>query len=57
LQSAILAFNELLSPFRIPHKLSEVKGAGHVYTDILSGLGDEGFAFWRQAFSGLALGM
>jgi hypothetical protein len=35
----------------IPHQFSEVKGAGHVYEDIVSGLPDGGFAFWRRAFS------
>jgi hypothetical protein len=28
-----------------------VKGAGHVYEDIVRGLPDGGFAFWRRAFS------
>jgi len=51
LRSAIIAFHELLTRLGIPHQFSEVKSAGHVYKDIVGGLGDEGFAFWRQAFS------
>jgi hypothetical protein len=27
-----------------------VKAAGHVYKDIVGGLGGEGLAFWRRAF-------
>lgn len=50
LRSTLLAFHELLTQLGIPHRFSEVKGAGHVYKDIVSGLGDEGFAFWRQSF-------
>ena len=51
LRSAIVAFRELLTQLGIPHQLSEVRGTGHVYEDILGGLGDEGFAFWRRVFS------
>ena len=50
LRSAITGFHELLTELGIPHQFSEVRGAGHVYEDIVGGLGDEGFAFWRQAF-------
>ena len=50
LRSAITGFHELLTELGIPHQSSEVSGAGHVYEDIVGGLGDEGFAFWRQAF-------
>jgi enterochelin esterase-like enzyme len=50
LRSAIVRFHVLLTELGIPHQFSEVKGAGHVYEDILSGLGDEGVAFWRHAF-------
>lgn len=51
LRSTLLAFDELLTQLGIPHQFSEVKGTGHVYKDIVGGLGDESFAFWRQAFS------
>jgi acetyl esterase/lipase len=51
LRPAVVAFHELLTQLGIPHQFSEVRGAGHVYQEILGGLGDEGFAFWRQAFS------
>jgi len=51
LRPALTAFHELLTQLAIPHEFSEVKGAGHVYKDIVGGLGDEGFAFWRRAFS------
>ena len=51
LRSAIIRFHELLSELGIPHQFSEVKGAGHVYEDIVRGLPDGGFAFWRRAFS------
>ena len=54
LRSAITGFHELLTQLRIPHHVSAVKGAGHDYKAIVSGLGDEGFAFWREAFSGAA---
>ena len=54
LRSAITGFHELLTQLRIPHRVSAVKGAGHDYKAIVSGLGDEGFAFWREAFSGAA---
>jgi enterochelin esterase-like enzyme len=57
LRSAITSFAELLTQLGIPHQFSEVKGVGHVYKDIVGGLGDEGFAFWRQAFSTSAPGM
>ena len=50
LRSAITGFDGLLTELGIPHQSSEVRGAGHVYEDIVGGLGDEGFAFWRQAF-------
>ena len=50
LRSAIIAFRDLLAQLGIHHQFSEVKGAGHVYEDIVGGLADEGFAFWRQAF-------
>jgi len=50
LRSTLLAFHELLTRLGILHQFREVKGAGHVYEDIVSGLGDAGFAFWRQAF-------
>jgi enterochelin esterase-like enzyme len=50
LRPAITAFHELLTQLAIPHQVSEVKGAGHVYKDIVGGLEDEGFAFWRRAF-------
>jgi endo-1,4-beta-xylanase len=52
LRSALAGFDQLLTQLNIPHGFSEVKGAGHVYQDIVGGLGDEGFAFWRQAFGG-----
>jgi enterochelin esterase-like enzyme len=52
LQSALAGFDRLLTELGIPHQFSEVKGAGHVYEDIVGGLGDEGFAFWREAFRG-----
>jgi enterochelin esterase-like enzyme len=51
LRPAITAFHELLEQLAIPHLFSETKGAGHVYKDIVGGLGDEGLAFWRRAFS------
>jgi len=51
LRSAIVAFHELLTELGILHQFSEVKGAGHVYEDIVRGLPDGGFAFWRRAFS------
>jgi enterochelin esterase-like enzyme len=50
LRPTLVAFHELLAQLGIPHQFSEVKGAGHVYEDIVSGLGNEGHAFWRQAF-------
>jgi enterochelin esterase-like enzyme len=40
-----------LADLGIPHQFSEVKGANHVYEDIVSGLPDGGFAFWREGFS------
>ena len=52
LRSALAGFDQLLTQLGIPHQFSEVKRAGHVYKDIVGGLGDEGFAFWRQAFRG-----
>jgi enterochelin esterase-like enzyme len=52
LRSAITSFAELLTQLGIAHQFSEVMGVGHVYEDIVGGLGDEGFAFWRQAFVG-----
>jgi enterochelin esterase-like enzyme/lysophospholipase L1-like esterase len=51
LRATLVDFHELLTQLGIPHQFSEVKGAGHVYEDIVGGLGDEGFAFWRRAFS------
>jgi len=51
LRSAIIGFHELLTELGIPHQFAEVKGAGHVYEDIVRGLPDGGFAFWRRAFS------
>jgi len=56
LRSAIMAFDELLTQLAIPHEFSEVQGAGHVYQDVVDGLGQEGYAFWRQAFSASASG-
>ena len=50
LRAAISAFDHLLTQLAIPHTSTEVKGAGHDYRAIVSGLGDAGFAFWRQAF-------
>jgi enterochelin esterase-like enzyme len=52
LRSAIVGFHDLLTQLGIPHQFAEVKGAGHVYEDVVSGLGDEGFAFWRRALGG-----
>ncbi len=52
LRGAISGFDHLLTQLGIPHTSTEVKGAGHDYKAILAGLGDEGFAFWRQAFGG-----
>jgi enterochelin esterase-like enzyme len=49
LRSAIVGFHDLLTSLGIPHEFAEVKGAGHVYEEVLAGLGDEGFAFWRRA--------
>ena len=51
LRSAVVGFHQLLTQLGITHQFSEVKGAGHVYKDIVAGLGDEGFAFWRRAFA------
>jgi enterochelin esterase-like enzyme len=50
LRSAIRGFDQLLTELGIPHQLAEVKGAGHAYQDIVTGLGDENCAFWRRAF-------
>jgi S-formylglutathione hydrolase FrmB len=50
LRPTLVAFHDLLTQLGIPHQFAEVKGAGHVYEDIVRGLGDEGFAFWRRAF-------
>ena len=52
LHGAISGFDHLLTQLGIPHTSTEVKGAGHDYKAILAGLGDEGFAFWRQALGG-----
>ena len=49
LRSTLVAFHEVLARLDIPHEFTEVKGAGHVYKDILRGLGDDGLAFWRRA--------
>jgi enterochelin esterase-like enzyme len=54
LRAAISEFDRLLAELGIPHAFSEVTGVGHVYKDIVGGLGDEGFAFWREAFKGAA---
>jgi enterochelin esterase-like enzyme len=51
LRSTLVAFHELLTQLGVPHQFSEVKGAGHAYKEIVGGLEDGGFAFWRQAFS------
>lgn len=51
LRSAIIGFHELLADLGIPHQFSQVKGASHAYEDIVSGLPDGGFAFWREGFS------
>jgi len=56
LRSAIVAFDALLTELEIPHLFAEVKGAGHVYKDIVDGLGEGGNAFWRQAFSAVPAG-
>lgn len=56
LRSAIAAFAAQLKPLGIPHRFSEVKDAGHVYEEIVGGLGDDAYAFWRQAFSAAAPG-
>jgi endo-1,4-beta-xylanase len=50
LRAAIAGFDQLLTQLAIPHTSTEVKGAGHDYQAIVSRLGEEGFAFWRQAF-------
>ena len=54
LRSALVAFDGVLSRLSIPHEVTEVKGAGHVYRDILRGLGNDGFAFWRRALTASA---
>ena len=56
LRSAITEFHELLTQLGIPHEFSEVQGVGHVYGDILEGIGNEGLAFWRRAFGASAPG-
>jgi S-formylglutathione hydrolase FrmB len=50
LRGAIGNFEQLLSRLAIPHRFVEVRDVGHDYQAIVSGLGDEGFAFWRDAF-------
>ena len=50
LRAAISGFGQLLTQLGIPYTSSEVNGAGHDYQAIVSGLGDEGFAFWRDVF-------
>jgi enterochelin esterase-like enzyme len=54
LRPAISEFDRWLADLGIPHAFSEVTGVGHVYKDIVGGLGDDGFAFWREAFNGAA---
>jgi enterochelin esterase-like enzyme len=56
LRSAILALDGLLTELGIPHVFAEVNGAGHVFRDIVEGLGDDAFAFWRRAFGASAAG-
>jgi hypothetical protein len=45
LRSTLLAFHELLDQLAVPHEFTEVKGADHVFEDIVGGLGDEGLGF------------
>jgi enterochelin esterase-like enzyme len=56
LRAAIMAFDRLLTGLDVPHQFTEVEGAGHVYRAIIEGLGEDGYAFWRQAFSASAAG-
>jgi len=56
LRSTLVEFHEHLARLGIPHEFTDVKGAGHVYRDIISGLGDDGFAFWRGALIASAPG-
>jgi enterochelin esterase-like enzyme len=56
LRAAIMAFDRLLTELDVPHQFTEVKGAGHVYKDIVEGLRADGYAFWRQAFRSLVSG-
>ena len=50
LRTAIVEMHERLTALGVPHQVSEVRGAGHAYEDIILGLGDEGFSFWSRAF-------
>jgi enterochelin esterase-like enzyme len=54
LRAAVTGFDQLLAQLGIAHRFTEVKGAGHDYQAIVSGLGDEGFAFWREVFGAAA---
>ena len=54
LRSAIIGFDALLTQLAVPHQVSEVKGAGHVYEEIVAGLGGEAYEFWRHAFQAAA---
>jgi enterochelin esterase-like enzyme len=55
LRSTLTAFHDLLTQLGIPHEFTEVKGAGHVYKDIVERLGDGGLVFWQKAFGAPAL--
>lgn len=50
LRPSITAFHDLLATLNIPHQFTEVRGAGHLYRAIISGLGNDVFAFWNRAF-------
>jgi len=50
LRAAIVEMHERLIALGVPHQVSEVRGAGHAYEEILLGLGDEGISFWSRAF-------
>ena len=41
-------FHAAMDSLGVPHEFHEVSGAGHPYEEIISGLGDPYFAFWRS---------
>ncbi|KAJ6007614.1 hypothetical protein N7540_011590 [Penicillium herquei] len=42
---------QILRELGIMNEMRQVPDAPHEYTDILEAIGEEGFAFWRDAFA------